>query len=453
MSSIAFIELVTIIMVLLVALMVVVTISIKAMRYLNASWRERHYKRIRPALERFILTGEDQSELLLLRSWQRDLFLSTLIVERIVLLRGAGKESLMRLAADLGLVDRYLKALNSRRRWRRARAAENLGYFGAERVVGPLGELLSDEDETIRAVAARALARIGSDEAVQLLARTLDDPSELTRLRVAENLERVGQPAVRALSGVLLTLGTKGALMGAQVLGNLRAHEARPALSSALLHTWSEDVRAQATLALGKIGDPDDTPLVLESAKSQSWPVRAQAANALGLIGEVSTIPVLEGLATDSEWWVRLNATKALANMGPEGEKALLELLQGEDHYAREQAAFTLETRGATRRMVRQLAKPGKRGERARTIVYAVIRSGATKYLHDLVQALPEGEESRILREMLRANETVDAKAEQMKLVEAEPGAEQVSVEPANVELWGTEPEGRRLDEPQGGEQ
>jgi DNA-binding response OmpR family regulator len=45
--------------------------------------------------------------------------------------RGSGREYLMRLAAHLGLVDSYLKDLGSRRRWRRARAAENLGYFGA----------------------------------------------------------------------------------------------------------------------------------------------------------------------------------------------------------------------------------------------------------------------------------------------------------------------------------
>src|SRR3712207_2448858 len=108
--------------------------------------------------------------------------------------------------------------------------------------------------------------------------------------------------------------------------------------------------------------------------------------------------------------------------MGSEGEKAVLDLLQGDDHYAR--AAATLETRGVTRRMVRQLAKPGKRSERARTIVDAVIRSGATKYLRGLADTLPEGEERRILREMLGAVEAVsaepmDAEAEQMAPVEA----------------------------------
>jgi HEAT repeat protein len=307
MDSLRFIELATVAIAGLIILMVIITVGVKAARYLKTSWYKHHYRKIEPSLENFVLTGEDQPELSLLRSWQRELFLSRLIVERMGLLRGSGREYLMRLAKELGLVDRYLGALHSRRRWRRARAAENLGYFGGEQAVGPLGELLSDEDETIQAVAARALARIGSDEAVWLLAQTLDNPSELTRLRVAENLERLGNLAVRPLSGMLLTLGSEGALMSAQVLGNLRASEARAALGDTLLHTWNEDVRAQATLALGKIGDPSDIPLLLGSAQSPSWPVRAQAANALGLIGEISTIPVLKGMAIDEEWWVRLN--------------------------------------------------------------------------------------------------------------------------------------------------
>lgn len=382
-------------------LLVVLTLGVKGLRAVKESLYKRYYRRIEPALESYLITGESQPELERLRPWERDRFLSTLMVERMALLRGTGREYLAQLAAELGLVDRYLGDLGSRRRWHRARAAEYLGYFGGERAVDPLGKLLSDEDETVRAVAARALARIGTASAAEALALTLDDPSELTRLRAAENLERLGDLAVGPLSGLLLELRTHGAVMAAQVLGNLRARTARPALQSVLLYTWDEDARAQATLALGKIGDPEDVPLIVKGAESESWPVRVQTANALGLIGEVSTIPVLEELAADGEWWVRLNACKALANMGPSGEKALLDILEGSDRYARDRAAATLEMRGVTRRMARNLAQPGKRGEKARGIIRAVIRSGHTRYLRDTAPTLPD-EERRILEDLLQ---------------------------------------------------
>jgi HEAT repeat protein len=388
-------------MVVSTTLLVIVTLGLKGLRIARESFYKRYYRRIEPALEKYLITGENQLELEDLRPWERGRFLSTLMVERMALLRGVGRESLMQLAEELGLVERYLGDLESRRRWHRARAAEYLGYLGGERVVEPLGVLLSDEDETVRAVAARALARIGTEGAAAILARTLDNPSELTRLRAAENLERLGDLAVRPLSGLLLELKTEGAVMAAQVLGNLRARNARPALNSVLLYTWDEDVRAQATLALGRIGDPEDIPLILHGAKSDSWPVRVQTANALGLIGEVSTIPVLEELATDREWWVRLNACKALANMGPSGESALLDILESDDHYARDRAAATLEARGVTRRMARNLTKPGKKGEKARNIVRAVIRSGSTRYLRNLAPTLPD-EERKALEDLLK---------------------------------------------------
>lgn len=75
--------------------------------------------------------------------------------------------------------------------------------------------------------------------------------------------------------------------MAVRVLGYLRAAEAREALRRAARHGQEDDLRAQATLALGKIGDPEDVPTLLESTRDESWPVRAQAANALGMIGAV----------------------------------------------------------------------------------------------------------------------------------------------------------------------
>lgn len=376
---------------------VLLTVGVKAARTLRIGWYKRHLRRIEPALENYVITGEDQPELEVLRPWQKDVFVSHLIVERMALVRGSGKEHLRRLAERLGLVDRYLKDLDSRRRWRRALAAENLGYFGGERSIRPLGKLLADPDETVRAVAARALARIGTPEAAGILAKTLDDPSELTRLRVAENLERIGPPSVGPLIGVLENArGAEehrvlhGATQAAQVLGQLRAQETRTVLGRAALEGNSVDLRARATFALGKIGDPDDLGNLLAAAEDEEWQVRAQAASSLGMIGDVSTIPTLRKLTLDREWWVRMNASRALANMGPAGERALARLLESEDRFARDRAAATLEERDIIRRVVGDLTAPGERGESARAMTRAMVKAGAVHYLERLARTLPD---------------------------------------------------------------
>ena len=392
-----------VVMVFLNALMVAFTLMTKAARTFRGRRTKSRIRRLESALDDSLATGEVHPGLRGLGDMDTDL-LALLMVEFLSLLRGAERERLVRLAREAGLVSRYFARLGARNRWRKARAAENLGYFSGPEAVGPLAGLLSHPDETVRAVAARALARIGTQEAAEALARTLNDTSELTRLRMAENLERIGELAVNPLVEVLGGGDSRARVFAARILGNLRAAEAGPALREAMLRGETTDVRAQAALAVGKIGNPDDVPALEEAADDEDWPVRAQAANALGMIGELSAIPTLQGLAADREWWVRLNASRALANMGPSGERALARILEGEDRFARDRVAATLEERGIVRRVVEELGLPGERGRSARAMVGAMVRAGAVRYLERLAKTLPdEGAREALARTMAEA--------------------------------------------------
>ncbi len=213
---------------------------------------------------------------------------------------------------------------------------------------------------------------------------------------MAENLERVGSPSIKPLIEVLEegnetgAQGAYGSVQAAQVLGQLRAREARTALGRSIRSESSVDLRAKSALALGKIGDPDDIPTLLEASEDEAWPVRAQAASALGMIGEVSSIPSLQKHTVDREWWVRLNASRSLANLGPAGERALADILENEDRYARERAAATLEERGITLRAVEELVIPGERGAGARAMIQGMVQAGAVRYLERLARTLPD---------------------------------------------------------------
>ncbi len=388
------------VMAVLNVLMVALTIGTKAVRSARARRTKSSNRKLEAALDSSLATGEVHPDLLYLNDRETDL-LAMLMVEYLSLLSGAEKERLVRLAEEAGLVKNYFARLGSRNRWRKARAAENLGYFGGREAVDPLASLLSHPDETVRAVAARALARIGTEEAAEALANTLNDPSELTRLRMAENLERIGTLSVAPLIKTLEEGDPEARVLAARILGYLRAAEARPYLCRSMLKGTLTDLRAQATLSLGKIGNPEDVPALQKAAGDPDWPVRAQAANALEKIGDVSTIPALQRLTVDREWWVRLNASRALANMGPEGERALARVLESADRYARDRAVATLEERGITRRAVGELAQPGEKGEGARAMIRAMIRAGATRYLGRLANTLPPGPERQTLSEML----------------------------------------------------
>lgn len=390
------------IMVALNVLMVVLTVGTKAARGLRGRRTKTSTSKLESALDESLITGETHPDLLDLNDREMDL-LAILMVEYLTVLSGAERNRLAGLAAESGLVERYFARLRSRNRWRKARAAENLGYFGGPGAVPHLTPLLGHPDETVRAVAARAMARIGTEEAADALAKTLNDPSELTRLRMAENLERIGvlavDPLIKTLEG---DAAGQAKVLAARILGYLRAAEARPALKGTMLEGGLTDLRAQATLALGKIGNPEDVPALRDAARDGEWPVRAQAANALEMIGDVSTIPALQELTVDREWWVRLNASRALANIGPEGERALARVLEGADRYARDRAVATLEERGVTRRVVGDLARQDERGGAARAMISAMIRAGATRYLTRLSETMRDGPEREMLSGMLR---------------------------------------------------
>lgn len=387
-------------MVVLNALMVALTLGTKAARSLRKRRTKSSTRKLESALDSSLATGEVHPDLLHLGDRETDL-LAVLMVEYFSVLSGAERERLVGLAEEAGLVKSYFDRLGSRNRWRKARAAENLGHFGGQEAVAPLVTLLSNPDETVRAVAARALARIGTEEAAESLANTLNDPSELTRLRMAENLERIGALSVGPLIKTLEGGDPQARVLAARILGYLRASEAHQALCEAMLEGPLTDLRAQATLSLGKVGNPEDVPALQKAAGDEEWPVRVQAANALEMIGDVSTIPVLQMLTVDQEWWVRLNASRALANMGPEGERALARVLESADRYARDRAVATLEERGVTRRVVGELAGPGEKGEGARAMIRAMIRAGATRYLGRLASTMPSGPERETLSEML----------------------------------------------------
>jgi hypothetical protein len=92
--------------------------------------------------------------------------------------------------------------------------------------------------------------------------------------------------------------------------------------------------------------------------------------------------------------------------MGPAGERALAEILEGEDRFARDRAAATLEERGITRRVVEELNLPGDKGESARAMIRAMVRAGANQYLERLARTLPdEGVRDALQRTMREARE------------------------------------------------
>ena len=164
--------------------------------------------------------------------------------------------------ADKALVRELLKALRTDDDDVRRAAALGLGNIGgpdAAQAVGPLCELLRQDDPLFQSQAAAALANIGPQAALAVPALTdaLSASDAATRRNAAFALSAIGPRALPAVAKLVALLDSKQPddvrRYAAEAIHKIgpEAMEAIPALKRALKEDKSKEVRVKAVMALG----------------------------------------------------------------------------------------------------------------------------------------------------------------------------------------------------------
>jgi len=174
--------------------------------------------------------------------------------------------------ANMGEVayDPLLRALDSPHGYARSRAAKALGNMGDARAVGPLISLLGDETDFVRWNAAEALGEIGDPAAAEPLSQTLLDKDRGIQWRATLALGKMGEPGVQVLLQALEEGGaytTQDLIAALADLGEMRALE--PIVRA--LGSTTKEVRWNAIIALGKLGDPTAIGPLAELLPSDPW--------------------------------------------------------------------------------------------------------------------------------------------------------------------------------------
>lgn len=264
----------------------------------------------------------------------------------------------------LGLVHAAIASLGSQRWWKRADAAEKLGTMRSRLAVEHLVAAMNDQVSEVRIRAARALGIIRGSTSIKPLVQALADPSRWSAIRVAEILIGVGDEAVDELLASYDTLPLHAKIAAIEVIGRIRSPRGADRLRAALRDTHP-DVRARAAHAMGRIGDPAFAGDLTQALEDSEWAVRAMAAKAIGRVGAKDAIPELSRLVSDRQWWVRSNAGDALRALGQGGQRALIEMLDAEDTFARHQAVSQLQEGGIIDQYVSDLASPDEKKRQA----------------------------------------------------------------------------------------
>jgi hypothetical protein len=237
-------------------------------------------------------------------------------------------------------VARVLDRARSRFWWRRLEAARFLSLVAGVGDRTLLRRLLSDPHPAVQAAATRCLARISDPGLVAHVLERLPDRGAVVRLFQAEVLRDVLRHAVPDLLRRLRPDAPAAKLEVwvtiAEVLGDPQGLAAVVPLQG---HP-DATVRLAVARALGHYFHPDASAALSRLIADTDWRVRVQAARALGAIGGAADVPCLVSAMSDRVWWVRYRAALALAQLGDAGRRALRDVDQLRDPYAREMAAM-----------------------------------------------------------------------------------------------------------------
>jgi HEAT repeat protein len=281
---------------------------------------------------------------------------------------------LSKLAAKLGVVERYCQQARHARTWNaRAQAVSMLGKLAAPGAVATLAEVLRDrnEDDAVRRVAADAMAALADEDSVGPLIAELRLVDEQATSRVAEALIRFGSAATQGLVALLAEKDNlKARVWSARILAATRDPRSFDALHVGL-RDRSDLFRAACAEALGQLGDERALQMLMQVALRDPAPiVRSQAATAAALIGGTVAVDVLVAALGDPDYATRLRALEAFESMRLSDTSPLEKALGDSNAEVRRRASLALERLGYLDRIVEQLASPDKK---ARAASYAAL--------------------------------------------------------------------------------
>jgi len=250
----------------------------------------------------------------------------------LVVVAGCGKPSVEGLVQDLGdlensrrarqelvqigrpAVPALIQALGNEKT--RFNAVVALGEIGDRRAVGPLIEMLKDENYLVRSVAAKALGEIGDERAIPPLIEGLRADEDL-RMAAAKALGEI--PDERAVGPLVQLLNDKSHLVrraATKSLGLIGDKKATGALKRVFKADKDLEVRIWAAFSLTRIAGDISTFTFLTDAVSGGSTTHPEAARALGMIGDPRAVGPLIQALKDPACAVRGVSAWALGEIG-----------------------------------------------------------------------------------------------------------------------------------------
>jgi HEAT repeat protein len=170
----------------------------------------------------------------------------------------------------------------------RSHVVKVVGERRAREAVPKLESALRAESEMVRANAAIVMGEIGDRSSLPVLYRSLDDPFYKVRCLAGHAIARIAPGDAEAKAAVGKRLAAEDNLMArvdlAWALGKLGDRSGMETIRTLLFRGEPEDVRAEAAIALGELGDAAELPMLEKALADKMGIVRSRAAEAMDKI-------------------------------------------------------------------------------------------------------------------------------------------------------------------------
>lgn len=266
--------------------------------------------------------------------------LEELLLEYSNIISGEGKERLLSISRQTGILEKNLELMHKRSWWKQAMGAYFIGQVEAKEGVPILLEKIDSKEQELSYIAKRSLIKISGTKYLEQIMEKEVYSGIKTKNRVMSLIENIEEDIYPTMEKLFDRENTFLSIIALESLGNRKDERVIPYIKKYIFNQEKElrISSIKAAMSIGDIGDDEYFWYLLKLENDESWEVRAFFAKLLGIFKRIESVDVLARLLTDENWYVRFNAGESLLNQGEIGILTLSEMLFSEDKFASDRA-------------------------------------------------------------------------------------------------------------------
>lgn len=246
--------------------------------------------------------------------------------EHIVLLHknfaGSAADVLRNLYIDLRLDRQAIKELNSPDWGTQANAVKELSLLNITKATAKIKARAQHENQILRLEAQVASILLDTKDPFSFLDKDRNSLTEWHQVNLASVIDQIDRSLIPDFSRWFSSPNHTIAEFCVKMTLQFDQFESIPALTQ-LLHHKNQDVVLEAAKALGEFGATDAQADMLIAFRKTAHPVQLVLLNALGKCGDQDIVPFLIQQLLQNDVSIALEAARALKQLGDDGKEIL----------------------------------------------------------------------------------------------------------------------------------